>query len=51
MMTQSGMGDVLGLRTLERPRQFLFLNGPSTGERDYRGAIARMIDVEVRSLL
>jgi len=29
----------------------LFLNGPSAGEREYGEDTARMIDVEVRSLL
>jgi cell division protease FtsH len=51
MVTQYGMSDALGLGTFERPRQPLFLNGPSTGEREYGEDTARMIDVEVRSLL
>ena len=29
----------------------MFLNGPSTGEREYSEDTARMIDLEVRSLL
>lgn len=29
----------------------MFLNGPSTGEREYSEDTARVIDVEVRSLL
>ena len=51
MVTQYGMSEALGLGTFERPRQPLFLNGPSTGEREYGEDTARMIDVEVRSLL
>jgi len=51
MVTQYGMSDALGLGTFERPRQPLFLNGPSAGEREYSEDTARMIDVEVRSLL
>jgi cell division protease FtsH len=51
MVTQYGMSDALGLGTFERPWQPLFLNGPSTGERGYGEDTARMIDVEVRSLL
>jgi cell division protease FtsH len=51
MVTQYGMSDALGLGTFERPRQALFLNGPSTGEREYGEDTARMIDVEVRGLL
>ena len=51
MVTQYGMSDALGLGTFERPRQALFLNGPSAGEREYSEDTARMIDVEVRSLL
>jgi cell division protease FtsH len=51
MVTQYGMSDALGLGTFERSRQPLFLNGPSTGEREYGEDTARMIDVEVRRLL
>jgi cell division protease FtsH len=51
MVTQYGMSEALGLGTFERPRQPLFLNGPSPGEREYSEDTARMIDVEVRSLL
>jgi cell division protease FtsH len=51
MVTQYGMSDALGLGTFERPRQPLFLNSPSTSEREYSEDTARMIDVEVRSLL
>ena len=41
----------LGLGTFERPRQALFLNGPSATEREYSEDTARMIDLEVRTLL
>lgn len=49
--TQYGMSDELGLGTFERARSALFLNGPSSGEREYGEDTARMIDVEVRRLL
>jgi len=51
MVTQYGMSEELGLGTFERPRAALFLAGPSSGEREYGEDTARMIDVEVRSLL
>jgi cell division protease FtsH len=51
MVTQYGMSDELGLGTFERPRTALFLNGPSSGEREYSEDTARMIDVGVRRLL
>jgi cell division protease FtsH len=51
MVTQYGMSDELGLGTFERPRTALYLNGPSSGEREYSEDTARMIDVEVRRLL
>jgi cell division protease FtsH len=51
MVTQYGMSEELGLGTFERPRSALFLTGPSSGEREYGEDTARMIDVEVRSLL
>ncbi|HSL48196.1 MAG TPA: ATP-dependent zinc metalloprotease FtsH [Candidatus Deferrimicrobiaceae bacterium] len=52
MVTQYGMSEELGLGTFERPRSALFVNGPSSsGEREYGEDTARMIDVEVRSLL
>jgi cell division protease FtsH len=51
MVTQYGMSEELGLGTFERPRAALFLAGPGSGEREYGEDTARMIDVEVRSLL
>src|SRR5580765_3373565 len=51
MVTQYGMSEELGLGTFERPRAALFLAGPGAGEREYGEDTARMIDVEVRSLL
>lgn len=51
MVTQYGMSEELGLGTFERPRSALFLTGPSSGEREYGEDTARMIDMEVRSLL
>jgi cell division protease FtsH len=51
MVTQYGMSEEHGLGTFERPRSALFLTGPSSGEREYGEDTARMIDVEVRSLL
>jgi cell division protease FtsH len=50
-VTQYGMSEELGLGTFERPRAALFLAGPGSGEREYGEDTARMIDVEVRSLL
>jgi cell division protease FtsH len=35
MVTQYGMSDELGLGTFERPRSAQFLNGPSSGDREY----------------
>ena len=51
MVTQYGMSDALGLGTFERPRQALFLRGPSVGEREYSEDTARVIDDEMRKLL
>ena len=51
MVTQYGMSEELGLGTFERPRAAPFLAGPSSGEREYGEDTARMIDMEVRSLL
>ena len=51
MVTQYGMSDALGLGTFERPRQALFLNGPSATEREYSESTAQMIDLEIRTLL
>ena len=51
MVTQYGMSDALGLGTFERPRQALFLRGPSVGEREYSEDTARVIDAEMRKLL
>jgi len=51
MVTQYGMSDELGLGTFERPRQALFLSGPSVSEREYSEDTARIIDAEVRKLL
>jgi cell division protease FtsH len=51
MVTQYGMSEALGLGTFERPRPALFLNGPSATEREYSEDTARMIDLEVRTLL
>jgi cell division protease FtsH len=51
MVTQYGMSDALGLGTFERPRQALFLSGPSVSEREYSEDTARIIDAEVRKLL
>ena len=51
MVTQYGMSDALGLGTFERPRQALFLRGPSVSEREYSEDTARVIDDEMRKLL
>lgn len=51
MVTQYGMSDALGLGTFERPRQALFLRGPSVSEREYSEDTARVIDAEMRKLL
>ena len=51
MVTQYGMSDALGLGTFERPRQALFLRGPSVSEREYSADTARVIDDEMRKLL
>ena len=51
MVTQYGMSDALGLGTFERPRQALFLGGPGASEREYSEDTARMIDLEMRTLM
>jgi cell division protease FtsH len=51
MVTRYGMSEALGLATFESPRQALFLQVPSGGQREYSEETARLIDVEIRSLL
>jgi cell division protease FtsH len=51
MVTRYGMSEVLGLATFEAPRQALFLNVPSTAQREYSEETARKIDAEIEQLL
>jgi cell division protease FtsH len=51
MVTQLGMNDKLGPLTYGRRRQLAFLGVTGEEERNYSEATARLIDVEVRSLV
>ena len=51
MVARYGMSEALGLATFEQPRQGLFLNVPSLGQREYSEDTARRIDVEIEKLL
>ena len=50
MVARYGMTEALGLATFEPPRQALFLNVPSTAQREYSEETARRIDDEIRRL-
>ena len=51
MVARYGMSESLGLATFEAPRQALFLNVPSTAQREYSEETARRIDTEIEKLL
>jgi cell division protease FtsH len=51
MVARYGMSEALGLATFEAPRQALFLNVPSMGQREYSEETARRIDAEIEQLL
>jgi cell division protease FtsH len=51
MVARYGMSEALGLATFEAPRQALFLNVPSTAQREYSEETARRIDAEIEQLL
>ena len=51
MVTRYGMGEALGLATLEAPREAVFLDIPVASRREYSEQTASAIDREVRSLL
>ena len=51
MATRYGMGEALGLATLEGPRETSFLDVPMATRRDYSEHTAAAIDGEVRGLL
>ncbi len=48
MITRYGMSEALGMATFEEPRQALFLQVPSGGQKEYSEETSRMIDVEIR---
>jgi len=50
MVARYGMSEALGLATFEPPRQALFLNVPSTTQREYSEETARRIDEEIQKL-
>jgi cell division protease FtsH len=51
MITRYGMSEALGLATLEKPRQALFLQVPTDGGKEYSEATAQQIDTEIQQLL
>ncbi len=51
MITRYGMSEGVGLATLERPRQAMFLEIPSLAQREYSEETARRIDAEIGKLL
>ena len=51
MVARYGMSEALGLATFEVPHQALFLNVPTTGQREYSEETARRIDAEIEQLL
>ncbi len=50
MITRYGMSEALGMATFEEPRQALFLQVPSGGQKEYSEETSRMIDVEIRKM-
>ena len=51
MITRYGMSETLGLATFEASRHALFLQVPTGAAREYSEVTARVIDVEIQTLL